>query len=336
MGATLTWEGRNLTSYENEEYTIRYEYDESGMRYRSTITTIEDGKSYSYEYVWLDGKLISIVYVGDGTTQTAKYLYGDFGEPVGMVVTKADGEILKYFYLKNAQGDITHIVSETGRKVVEFTYDAFGNRVIHYEKNTSTIVGMMNFAEQIIVCTLTPFAYRGYCYDVYSGLYYLQSRYYDPQTGRFINADDTNYLNATGTVLGCNLFAYCENDPVNNVDPEGTTLVLDIFPKKLFSILKKITKDKLNMDKNGKVTISKLYENTLIGKNNSNKWPIGTKLVRSLINSKKYVIVYGFDVGKGSSCMPHNFKNAVFLNKNNKVVKSIGSKKVTVTLYFAD
>ena len=52
-------------------------------------------------------------------------------------------------------------------------------------------------------------------------LYYLQSRYYDPNTGRFINADSTDYLNATGTVLGCNLFIYCENDPVNNVDPTG-------------------------------------------------------------------------------------------------------------------
>ena len=69
---------------------------------------------------------------------------------------------------------------------------------------------------------LNPFAYRGYCYDYDMGMYYLQSRYYDPNTGRFINADNTNYLDATGTVLGCNLFAYCENDPVNNVDPRGT------------------------------------------------------------------------------------------------------------------
>ncbi|MBO5065202.1 MAG: RHS repeat-associated core domain-containing protein [Clostridia bacterium] len=97
----------------------------------------------------------------------------------------------------------------------------FGNQTAHYQSDPSTMVGMVYWAEQVIVHALTPFGYRGYCYDAYSGMYYLQSRYYDPQTGRFINADDTNYLNATGTVLGCNLFAYCENDPVNFVDSSG-------------------------------------------------------------------------------------------------------------------
>ena len=51
--------------------------------------------------------------------------------------------------------------------------------------------------------------------------YYLQSRYYDPQTGRFINADDTDYLGADGSFASYNLFAYCSNNPVMNVDPSG-------------------------------------------------------------------------------------------------------------------
>jgi RHS repeat-associated protein len=84
---------------------------------------------------------------------------------------------------------------------------------------------MAELALKRLLRSFTPFGYRGYCYDTFTGLYYLQSRYYDPNTGRFINADDTNYLNSTGTVLGCNLFAYCENDPVNRVDPKGTLAI---------------------------------------------------------------------------------------------------------------
>ena len=66
---------------------------------------------------------------------------------------------------------------------------------------------------------LNPLRYRGYVYDEDSGFYYLQSRYYDPVTHRFINADG---LVSTGTgILGHNMFAYCNNNPVNRYDPTG-------------------------------------------------------------------------------------------------------------------
>ena len=65
------------------------------------------------------------------------------------------------------------------------------------------------------------YRYRGYIYDSDTGFYYLQSRYYDPEVGRFLNADDTNYIGATGTTLGYNLYAYCENTPTNCSDYSG-------------------------------------------------------------------------------------------------------------------
>ncbi|MBQ8183741.1 MAG: hypothetical protein IJ025_07590 [Clostridia bacterium] len=71
---------------------------------------------------------------------------------------------------------------------------------------------------------INPFTYRGYCYDYDIGVYYLQSRYYDPEICRFINADSTDYLGATGTLLSYNLFAYCENDGVNCVYVTGTSV----------------------------------------------------------------------------------------------------------------
>ena len=66
-----------------------------------------------------------------------------------------------------------------------------------------------------------PFRYRGYVYDAETGLYHVSSRYYDPEVGRWINADDTAYLGADGTPFSYNLFAYCVNNPVNRTDING-------------------------------------------------------------------------------------------------------------------
>ena len=181
----------------------------------------------TYEYVWADGKLVSIISYVEGQTYTAKYLYNDLDEPIGMVYTDESGSAGTYYYLKNAQGDITCILNSFDEKIVSFSYDAFGKITEKYHTKNSilTPLGMVELVLLQAIRRFTPFGYRGYCYDTFTGLYYLQSRYYDPNVGRFINADDTNYLNATGTVLGCNLFAYCENDPVNRVDPEGNLSV---------------------------------------------------------------------------------------------------------------
>ena len=89
--------------------------------------------------------------------------------------------------------------------MVKYTYDEWGNKV-SVTGSMATTLGLQN-----------PFRYRGYCYDEETGWYYLQTRYYDPVTGRFLNAD--NQIN--DGVLGTNLFAYCENNPVNMVDYDG-------------------------------------------------------------------------------------------------------------------
>ena len=80
-------------------------------------------------------------------------------------------------------------------------------------------ISIFHFFYELAKASLNPFRYRGYYYDTDTGFYYLNSRYYDPATGRFINAD--SQLN--DGLLGFNLFAYCENNPVNRVDPNGTS-----------------------------------------------------------------------------------------------------------------
>ena len=110
-----------------------------------------------------------------------------------------------YTYRKNMFGDIVAIY-QGATKIAEYAYDAWGNCTIVSDTNG---IGAAN-----------PFRYRGYYWDNDLGLYYLMSRYYDPQTGRFINADTLDYLDPK-TIGGLNLYAYCGNNPVMGIDATG-------------------------------------------------------------------------------------------------------------------
>ncbi|MFR7854381.1 MAG: RHS repeat-associated core domain-containing protein [Acutalibacteraceae bacterium] len=136
------------------------------------------------------------------------FLYDDKGTPYGMF-TVLDGVQQYFFYLYNAQGDVIAIIDDYAERVVNYEYSAWGE-LLSVTGSKADTVG-----------TLNPFRYRGYCYDTETGLYYVSSRYYDPEIGRFISADDTEYLGADGSVLSCNLFAYCMNNPVNRFDVDG-------------------------------------------------------------------------------------------------------------------
>ena len=109
-----------------------------------------------------------------------------------------------YYYVTNLQGDVLYIVDSDGIDVVRYSYNTWGECSVL----GGTVLG-----------TLNPFRYRGYVYDQETELYYLQSRYYNPEWGRFINAD---VFVATGQgFVGNNMFAYCNNNPVMGYDPTG-------------------------------------------------------------------------------------------------------------------
>ena len=130
------------------------------------------------------------------------FFYDSTGKRVGF----ANGDTL-YYYLYNLQGDVIAIArAATGQIVAKYSYDAWGKCTV--TNATGYTVGDKN-----------PFRYRDYYYDTEMGFYYVSSRYYDPEIGRFINADG---LVSTGQgILGNNMFAYCLNNPVNRVDPTG-------------------------------------------------------------------------------------------------------------------
>ncbi|MDR3293369.1 MAG: RHS repeat-associated core domain-containing protein, partial [Clostridiales bacterium] len=126
----------------------------------------------------------------------------------GFVVAKTGEPTKTYYYRKNIQGDITHIYDVNGVLKARYTYDAWGNHIIDINEDG---VGDLN-----------PFRYRGYYYDVEIGLYYLNSRYYDSEVGRFVSPDNIEYLDLAKDYLnGLNLYAYCFNNPVNAADDGG-------------------------------------------------------------------------------------------------------------------
>lgn len=246
LGATLTWRGRELSSYSKGNKQISYSYDVDGMRYQKIVKN-NGTETARYDYVYSDGKLILLTHTANGTANTARFIYDSFGEPRGFILNNT----ASYLYLKNGQGDITAIVDESGAVLLTYTYTAWG-------EITYSATSMQSMLLAATLSNVNPFTYRGYCYDFDLGLYYLQSRYYDPQICRFINADSTDYLGATGTLLSYNLFAYCENDPVDKVDPRGT---ISFQGDNLFdgtkSALRKFAKNILKKEKDIVIKITK-------------------------------------------------------------------------------
>ena len=110
-----------------------------------------------------------------------------------------------YFYVRNLQGDIVAVLDTNGIIVAEYSYDAWGNITTGGEEG----IGKLN-----------PIRYRGYYYDRETGYYYCQSRYYNPEWCRWISAD--MYFDTQDGILSTNMYAYCQNDPVNRFDPTGT------------------------------------------------------------------------------------------------------------------
>ena len=217
---TFNWtEGRRLESltYHPEsgsDKTTTYQYNDAGLR---TKKTNQDGTYTVYHIA--DGRYVGETrFNANGTPQLyIRYTYDENDSVVGISLwheyEDGSGVWVDYYFVKNLQGDVLQVYNESGNSLVaSYTYDAWGNIL--------SATGSL--------ATINPFRYRGYYFDNETYFYYLQSRYYDPAIGRFINAD---VLASTGQgFLGYNMFVYCLNNPINMQDQTGqiavTTLIL--------------------------------------------------------------------------------------------------------------
>ena len=186
-GISMTWKnGRQLATLTNGQTSASYDYDESGIRTKKTV----NGVTTTFQ---LDGSKI-VSENRNGTVQS--YFYDENGSVLGIVY---GGE--NYYFRKNFRGDVLAILTASGEVVVEYSYDPWGN-ILAVTGTLASTLGVDN-----------PFRYRGYYYDTESCFYYLNSRYYDAEVCRFINADSEIAANG--------LYTYCINNPVKYIDCDG-------------------------------------------------------------------------------------------------------------------
>ena len=216
-GNELTWNGRELVRFRAFEdidtFTYftdtTYTYNADGIRTSKTVNGIK------HEYYLSGSQIIAEMWTERGVEYMLVYIYDEAGAPIGLQYrTSAYGveEFDSFFFEKNLQGDIVAIYNENGVKIGEYQYDAWGN---HSAKHFTT-----KLLDHGILYNYNPFRYRGYYYDLETGFYYLQSRYYNPEWGRFLNPDSI-MAGTSGMLHGHNLYAYCFNNPITMTDSEG-------------------------------------------------------------------------------------------------------------------
>ena len=197
LGRKLTWEkGRQLKSIDNNIYA----YNANGVRVSKNIS----GVLHTF---FLEGTKIVCE---KWNSNVMIPLYDNEDIVCGIIYNN-----VPYYFHRNLQNDIIAIVDKTGNVLARYTYDAWGACICATGEGE--------------IANINPFRYRGYYCDVETGYYYLQSRYYDPTTGRFLNSDDIKYLGTTDCSVGFNLFSYCDNNPVNRSDVNGHSWISDRF-----------------------------------------------------------------------------------------------------------
>lgn len=216
----LNWiNGHELKSYVDSKKNINlnFKYDMNGLR------TSKESNGIVTNYYYEGSKLIF-----ERTNNNVLFFIRDNEDLIGFKYNDNT-----YYYLKNLQDDIIGILDISGNKIVEYQYDSWG-KLINIADNSLEGIG-----------TINPIRYRSYYYDNETNLYYLNTRYYNPEWGRFISADVCIGMN--NDHIGYNLYAYVSNNPINKSDPNGQGFLS--WAKKTMNNIKKKAKKAINKAK---------------------------------------------------------------------------------------
>ena len=202
-----TWEeGRQLSSMSkiSGDQAINFKYNADGIRTEKAVNNVTTRYHIVGDQVTYESNDNDRIY----------YTYDSNNNLVSMNWSKKSTDGIwtsgeEYYYIRNGQNDIIGLFDSAGNQVVSYTYDAWG-KLVSIDGSLKDTVGVKN-----------PYRYRGYRFDTETGLYYLHSRYYNPEMGRFINADSISTLGNPAELLSNNLFVYCSNNPINYYDKNG-------------------------------------------------------------------------------------------------------------------
>ena len=265
-GWEFTWEhGRELAGMQKGSDHWTFTYNADGLRTQRT----NGSKTYDYVYygdqlmyMQVDGKDFLFSYAPDGTPMGITYLG------------------TAYYYLTNLQGDVVGILNNQGQRIVSYTYDAWGNVL-----STNVHISSANYSA---IAQYNPIRYRGYVYDTETGLYYLQSRYYNPEIGRFINADGAP---STGDgILEKNMYTYCWNCPVLLLDGSGYRPVVGASLEKETKAERAQSFGYMNKErdkKRAKIVVAETIYGDSGGRYNHDDWKDGMEGVASVIYNRK-------------------------------------------------
>ena len=201
-GMEMGWKNSSeLTEIVKDQTTIRYRYDKEGMRNRKYLS---DGTTVLYQVQ--DGQIIGEQHLREDQEKPLYEMTFSYDADGTLFSMNCDGK--DYYYILNPTGDVIALVDTGWNTVVSYAYDSWGK--------VTAIEGDQDLGKK------NPLRYRGYYWDEETGLYYLASRYYDPEVGRFINADDLSVLSEEKReITDKNLYAYCDNNSIIRKDNEG-------------------------------------------------------------------------------------------------------------------
>ena len=216
----LEWEGNLLSAFENTKIRIEYEYDSNGYRSTKTVydkETDDNGNTvldimYKMTYIWDNGILTNLLYAGgDCEELSLNIIYDQEGAPVGYITSMG----LPYYFIKDVNENVLGLVHADGTELCSITYDAWGKPSFSYYGD-NLLLKLVSKATAVFC----PITYHGYIYDYETGMYCSQGRCYSPAWGRYINPENpTSLIEYSTDVLDANLYLFCNNNPINNIDP---------------------------------------------------------------------------------------------------------------------